>query len=223
MRRVGVGALGLVVAAVAGAAFAEGAAPPAEEHVRGVIVSRSGDALEVKSRTGGTVSLKLAGDLRVTQVEKADLGQIGKGEFIGTTTVPQPDGSLRAVEVHVFPESMRGTGEGQRPWDLGGSKSTMTNATVAGIQQKGGQGGTMTNATVAEKKKHGAGETLALEYKGGKATVLVPQGTPVVKIEPGDRSQLVQKAKIFAGVSRGQDGALVAHRIVVGKDVAPPM
>jgi hypothetical protein len=215
--------------AVAGAVWAQGAAAPPpsrDEHVRGDVASVSGDALTVKTKAGQTVALKLAPDLRVSRVEKADLGSIGQGTFIGTTAVPQPDGSLRAIEVHVFAESMRGTGEGHRPWDLGGSSSTMTNATVAGVHKNAGQGGTgstMTNATVAGVKKGGGGETLALEYQGGKKTVLVPAGTPVVKMEPGDRAQLAPGAHVFAIAAREPDGTLVAKRIAVGKEIAPPM
>ncbi len=222
------------VGVMAGAAWAQGAqktqgapAPSArDEHVRGEVASASGDTLTVKTKAGQTVELKLAPDLKVSKVEKTDLASVDKGAFIGTTAVPQADGSLRAIEVHVFAESMRGTGEGHRPWDLGGSKSTMTNATVANVKKsaaQGGTGSTMTNATVQGVQKAGGGETLALEYNGGKKTVLVPAGTPIVKLEPGDRALLAPGAHVFVIAGRGQDGSLVAKRIAAGKDVAPPM
>ena len=130
----------------------------------------------------------------------------------------QSDGTLRAVEVHVFPDSMRGTGEGHRPWDLQPG-STMTNATVAkvdetgGEAQSGGTGSTMTNATVAKVDDSGGARKLSLKYKGGEKTVVVPPGTPVVRIEPGDRSKLVPGAHVFAIASRQPDGTLVAERL----------
>jgi hypothetical protein len=221
----------VAVAVLAGAAWAQetkqaqGAAAR-DEHVRGDVASASGDTLTVKTKAGQTVELKLAPDVKVSKVEKTDLGSIDKGTFIGTTAVSQPDGSLRAIEVHVFPEAMRGTGEGHRPWDLGGTKSTMTNATVSNVKKNAGQAGTgstMTNATVQGVQKGGGAETLALEYKGGKKTVLVPAGTPIVKLEPGDRALLAPGAHVFVIAGREQDGSLVAKRIVAGKDVEPPM
>lgn len=102
----------------------------------------------------------------------------------------------------------------------------LTNAPVAGVEKSPGQAGTgstMTNATVQGVQKGGGGETLALEYKGGKKTVLVPAGTPVVKMEPGDRALLAPGAHVFVIASREQDGSLLAKRNVAGKDVEPPM
>jgi hypothetical protein len=140
--------------------------------------------------------------------------------------VPQQDGTLRAVEVHLFPDSMRGTGEGHRPWDLQPG-STMTNATVAKVQARGGKPGkqsTMTNATVAKVSGAGGSKTLQLKYKDGEKTVVVPPGTPVVKMAPADRSRLTPGAHVFAIVTREPDGGLVAQRITVGQgDTVPPM
>lgn len=204
-------------------------APAAQQHVRGDVVALRGDTLEVKSRSGEVMKLKLSDSAKVSMVGKADLGSIGDGAFIGTTAVQQSDGTLRAVEVHVFPDSMRGTGEGHRPWDLQPG-STMTNATVAkvdetgGEAQSGGTGSTMTNATVAKVDDSGGARKLSLKYKGGEKTVVVPPGTPVVQIEPGDRSKLVPGAHVFAIASRQPDGTLVAERLNVGKDgLVPPM
>jgi hypothetical protein len=119
--------------------------------------------------------------------------------------VPQADGTLRAVEVHVFPDSMRGTGEGHRPWDLQ-------------------PGSTMTNATVAKVDESGGARKLSLKYKDGEKTVVVPPGTPVVRMEPGDRSRLVPGAHVFVIASRQPDSPLVAERLNVGKDgLVPPM
>jgi len=212
----------LVLALFAAVATAE--QPAQQEHVRGDIAAVSGNTLRVKTRGGQEVALSLAPEVKVAAVKKADLGDIGEGVFIGTTAVPQPDGSLRAVEVHVFPESMRGTGEGFRPWDLQ-PKSTMTNATVARSEPQAGPSSpsTMTNATVSEVGKSGGGRKLQLRYPGGEKTVDVPANTPVVKLEPSDRSSLKTGAHLFAIAARRPDGTLVAQRITVGEDVAPPM
>lgn len=204
-------------------AGAQAAPPSGEEHVRGDVVSESGSRVVVKPPAGGTVALELAPDVRVARVEKMDPASVKEGAFVGTTTVPQADGSMWALEVHVFPESMRGTGEGQRPWDLGGSSSEMTNGKVVAMRSNPGQGSTMTNATVATVRRGDTGETLALEFQGGKATVLVPPGTTVVKVEPGSRAEIAPGAHVFAAVSRGPGGTLVAKRVIVGKGIAPPM
>ena len=104
--------------------------PPTPSRVRGTIEAVDGDVLAVKSRGGEDFKLRMASDMRLVGITKISLSDIKVGSFIGTTTVPGPDGSQNAVEVHVFPESMRGTGEGSRPFDLR-PNSTMTNATVA--------------------------------------------------------------------------------------------
>src|SRR5947199_4436829 len=102
---------------------------PSPSRVRGTIEGVEGDVLAVKSRSGEDVKLHMTGDIRVVGITKIALSDIKVGSFIGTTTVPGPEGSQNAVEVHVFPEDMRGTGEGSRPYDLR-PNSTMTNATV---------------------------------------------------------------------------------------------
>jgi hypothetical protein len=209
------------------------AAPAApQRHVRGDIVSLEGDTLTIKSRSGADVKLKLADNARVATIGKADMSSIGDGTFVGTTAVQQPDGTLRAVEVHVFPDSMRGTGEGHRPWDLQPG-STMTNATVAKVDQgasggaarASGTGSSMTNATVAKVDESGGGaRKLSLKYKDGEKTVIVPAGTPVVKIQPGDKSKLVPGAHVFAIVTRQADGTMLAERLNVGEGgLVPPM
>ena len=213
------------VVALFAAAVATAEQPaPQPEHVRGDIVAVSGNTLRVKTRGGQEVVLALAPSTSVATVKKAGLEDIGEGVFVGTTAVPQSDGTLRAVEVHLFPESMRGTGEGFRPWDLQ-PNSTMTNATVARSEPQAGRNArsTMTNATVAEVEKSGGGRKLQLRYAGGEKTVNVPASTPVVKLEPSDRSSLKTGAHLFAIAARQPDGTLIAQRVTVGEDVVPPM
>ncbi|HEX3696335.1 MAG TPA: hypothetical protein VH374_13215 [Polyangia bacterium] len=200
------------------AAIAETATP---EHVRGQVVSVDGSTLTVKSGEGKTTKLTLANDVKVALAEKGDLSDVKDGAFIGTTAVAGKDGALRAIEVHIFPDSMRGTGEGHRPWDLRPG-STMTNATVSKMDQSGGgkAASTMTNATVSKV----AGHKLSLKYKDGEQTVLVPSNAKVVKLEPGDKSELKPGVHLFAIASKQSDGSLRAERLTIGKDgLVPPM
>lgn len=200
-----------------------------QQHVRGDVTAVNGDTMDVRTRAGQVVHLKLADQLGVSSVEEADPSAIADGAFIGTTAVAQPDGTLRAVEVHVFPEAMRGAGEGHRAWDLKPG-SSMTNATVSGMSgsktsaAKQGTGSSMTNATVSGMKKDGGARTLKLQYQGGEQTVVVPSNIPVVRLAPGDRSMLAPGAHVFVIATQGDDGTLVAQRMVVGKGgVVPPM
>jgi len=205
---------------LASAAVAQASEQSAPEHVRGTITAVEGDTLTVKSREGKTVKVSLADNVRVAVAEKGKMSDVRDGAFIGTTAVPQSDGTLRAVEVHVFPDSMRGTGEGHRPWDLRPG-STMTNATVSKVDSSGGKApSTMTNATVSKV----AGRELTLKYNGGEKTVVVPSNAAVVKLEPGDRSQLQPGVHVFAIASRQPDGTLRAERLTIGKNgLMPPM
>lgn len=194
-------------------------APP-ERHLRGEVVTVSGSTVEMKTREGQTERFTIGDKTRVSVASKADLKRIDKNAYVGTTAVAQPDGTLRALEVHIFPEAARGSGEGHRPWDLQAG-SSMTNATVAGVGQGGGS--TMTNATVSDATSSGRGMRMTLRYKDGEKTVVVPSGTTVVQLDPADRSRLTPGARIFAAVKPSDGGASVADRIVVGKDIAPPM
>jgi len=207
------------------AAARAAAAPPAqEEHVRGVVSSLANGVVTVKSADGSTRQLRLGDKTRVSVATPANTGAIAKGEYVGTTAVQAPDGSLRALEVHVFPESMRGAGEGHRPWDLRPG-STMTNAKVSGVAAEGqGSQSTMTNANVSGVAAAPGGEQLSLSYAGGQKTVLVAPGTPVVRLEPADRSAIAAGGHVFAAGARQPDGSIAVDRMVVGKDGAiPPM
>jgi hypothetical protein len=176
--------------------------------VRGKIAAVEKDALEVTT-SAGEVLVKLPDDIRITGVEAAKLSDISSGEYVGTTAVKQSNGSLKALEVHIFPESARGTGEGHRPWDLTPG-STMTNANVEKVEQ-----------VPVEKTEE---QLLTLKYKGGEQKVMVPPGTPVVKAVPGDRSLLRSGTGVFIPSVRSADGTLTATRITAGiGGVMPPM
>ncbi len=185
-----------IVMVVASSLYAIAQQPPTPSRLRGTIEGIDGDELAVKSRGGEDVKLRMTGDIRVVGIIKISLADIKVGSFIGTTTVPGPDGGENAIEVHVFPEDMRGTGEGSRPFDLR-PNSTMTNATVA--------------ESVAGKDGH----TLL---------VVVPPDTPVVTYAPADKSELKAGAKVIAALKRLPDGSLETNRVSVGLDgLTPPM
>jgi hypothetical protein len=174
--------------------------------VRGTIERVEGQTLVVKSRDGAELKVVLADNALVVALVKASLSDIKQGSFVGVTGMPQADGSQKAVEVHIFPEAMRGTGEGHRPWDLR-PQSTMTNAnveqTVAGVD----------------------GHTLTLKYKDGEKKIIVVPETAIVTYLPGDKSELKPGVKIFiAAANKQPDGTLQAPRVNFGKDgLTPPM
>jgi hypothetical protein len=179
--------------------------PPSPTRVRGTIEGVEGDVLAVKSRSGEDFKLRMASDMRLVGIVKISLSDIKVGSFVGTTTVPGPDGSENAVEVHVFPEEMRGTGEGSRPFDL------RPNAT-------------MTNATVAESVAGNDGHTLLVKYKDGEKKVVVSPDTPVVTYVHAEKSELKAGAKVIAFFKKLPDGAFEANRISVGLNgLTPPM
>jgi hypothetical protein len=176
--------------------------------IRGKIAAVEKGALKVTT-SAGDVLVKFADDVRVGAVEAAKLSDIGAGNYVGTTAVKQPDGTLKALEVHIFPESSRGTGEGHRPWDLQPG-STMTNANVDKIE-----------AFAAEKVQ---GQLLTLKYKDGEQKIFVPPGTPIVKNVAGDRSLLQPGTGVYIAAVRGEDGTITATRITAGiGGIMPPM
>ncbi len=194
-----------VAMVVASSLYAIAQQPPTPSRVRGTIEGIDGKVLAVKSRAGEDFKLKMTDDMRVVGIIKISLADIKVGSFIGTTTVPGPDGGQNAVEVHVFPEDMRGTGEGSRPYDLR-PNSTMTNATVA--------------TTVAGNDGH----TLLIKYKDGEKKVVVGPDTPVVTYVPADKSDLKPGAKMIAFIKQLPDGSYETNRVSVGRDgLTPPM
>lgn len=187
--------------AVAGTAFA--AEPP--PRTRGTIERLDGDVLTLALRGGQKAMFKLTPDTRIVGAIDAQLGAIKPDTYIGTSAAPQPDGTLKAMEVHVFPESMRGTGDGHYPWDLDGG-NTMTNGAVGALA------GT-------------SGRTMTVKYQGGERKVVVPEGTPVVAFEPADRSIVKPGARALVIAPKGADGTQSAAAfLVVGENgVNPPM
>jgi hypothetical protein len=204
MTRFMLGAAGLALLLASTASFAQ---QPATVRVRGTIEKVDGAMLTVLSRDHQTTyKIKVADNAAVRGIVKAPLSDIKQNSFIGVTGMPQADGSQKAVEIHIFPEAMRGTGEGHRPWDL------VPNST-------------MTNATVTQQVKGVQGDEITLKYKDGEKKILVVPQTVIVTYVPGDKSELKPGAKIFiAGAQKKEDGSLEAASISVGRDgLAPPM
>ena len=164
--------------------------------IRGTIAAVDGQRLTV-STAGGEVRVTLAEPLAVIGAVGARLSDIAPGAYVGTAAHAQPDGTFRSIEVHIFPETMRGTGEGHRPWER--PETTMTNATVEAVVQR------------AE------GSLLTLKHKDGETRVVVPPDTPIVRYVPGDRSLIVPGASVvLIGARRAEDGTIRAPRVTVG-------
>src|SRR5262252_4853339 len=181
-------ALGAAVLAAVGAS-AVWAQQPQSVRVRGAIEKVDGNTVVVKSADGGDVTLTLTPNAQIVGVVKATLAEIKPGSFVGSAAMPQPDGSQKALEVHIFAESQRGTGEGHRPYTI--PNSTMTNGTVG--------------ATVTGNDGH----TLTVKYKEGEKKIVVPPGTPVVRYEIGDKSELKSGAQVaLLNVTKQADGTL---------------
>ena len=173
--------------------------------VRGTIERVDGDTYFVKSREGSELKLKLAPKVTITAIVPASLADIKQGSYVGSAAMPMPDGSQKALEVHIFPEPMHGTGEGHRGFDLKPSS-------------------TMTNGTVDKTTASSDGQVLTLKYKDGEKTIIVPPDIPIVSYVTGDVSELKVGARIFIGAANKQpDGSLQAGRVNVGRGVAPPM
>lgn len=181
-----------------GSALAQ--APAATQRIRGDLVALDGLHLQVRSRGGEMLAVTLAENYNVTAVVRIDLAAIKQGAFIGTASMAQPDGTLTALEVLVFPEAMRGSGEGHYARDLKPG-SMMTKATVAEV------------ATLTQTH----GRQLSLKYKDGEKTMVVPEDVPIVTFEPGERAMLLPGAHIVLTAAKQPDGSLTAGRVVVGK------
>ncbi|HLX79082.1 MAG TPA: hypothetical protein VKS43_00705 [Burkholderiales bacterium] len=183
-------------------AMAQAPAP----RIRGAIEKFDAGMLTIKQRDGGTIAVKVGDKVGVTGVVAAPLSDVRTGKFIGTATLGSKDGALVALEVLIFPDAMRGAGEGHYAWDLK-PESMMTNANIEGL---------VSDAT---------GRRLMLRYKGGEQTVLVPEGTPIVTFVDADASALKPGAHVFISrATREADGSISAARVAVGLDgLIPPM
>jgi hypothetical protein len=181
-------------------AQAQTAMPP---RISGTIEAFDGQTLTVKPASGEAVTVLVPDSVRIGAVEDRTLDDIKPGDFVGSAAVEGADGKLHAQEVHIFPEAMRGTGEGHRP--MGEPKQTMTNATVA---------------VVAAAPK---GRTLELDYKGGKQAVEVDPGTRVVLLVPGDRSLLKAGAAVAVFAAKAADGTLTARSVQAEKNGVKPL
>jgi hypothetical protein len=179
---------------------------PPTVRIRGTIEAVDLPMLSIKSREGADMKVRVTDNVAVFGVARTELSEIKEGSYIGVTGMPQPDGTQKAVAVHIFPEDQRGAAEGFRPWDQRPNS-------------------TMTNATVAQTVKGTDGQNILVKYKDGEKKVVVPEGTPVVTFVAGDKSELKPGAKIIIfGAVKKDDGTLEANRVNVGRDgITPPM
>jgi hypothetical protein len=196
-------AISLITLCTAGLTQAQDA-PGMRIGVRGEITGVSADVLQVHVTSGENVVIHLTENTKVRAVTLANIEDIKPGSYIGSAAVPQEDGSLKALEVHVFPPELAGSGDGHRPFDLA-KGSSMTNGSVGDLVVSNGR-------------------VLTVNYKGGQQKILVPEDVPIVNLLPGDRSLLKVGVKIVTFVTQGADGTLTAQSISAGKDgVTPPM
>jgi hypothetical protein len=172
--------------------------------VRGAITAIEGDSLKIHSNRGEDLQVALTPDTQIRGVTLAQVSEIKPGSYIGSAAVPLPDGSLKALEVHVFPPAMAGTGDGHRAFDLT-PDSTMTNGSVGDL--------------VAS-----TGRTITVNYKGGQKKIVIPDDVPIVNLVPGDRSLLKPGVKVVLQAQKGAANTLTALSISAGENgVTPPM
>jgi len=194
----------LAGALLAASCVVASAQPAPTVRVKGTIEKVDGNVLTLKT-AAGEEKLTLTGNAQVVAVLKASMADIKENTFLGSAAMPQADGSQKALEVHIFPEAMRGTGEGHRPWDLQ-------------------PGSTMTNATVAQMVKAVDGQTITLKYKDGEKKIFVPKEAPIVTFDKADRSDLKAGAHVMVVAAKQPDGSFTANRVLVGKNgLVPPM
>ena len=200
-------ALRIFTAAACAAALAIASASAQDKpvRIRGTVEQMDGQMMTIKARSGEMLKVKLADDGKVVALVKASLADIKPGSFVGSTAMPEQDGSWKAVEVHIFPEAMRGTGEGDRAYDYK-PKSTMTNGTV--------------DASVAKV----SGSTMTLKYKEGEKKIDVTPETVIVMYAPGNKDELKPGAQIIIMQSEKQaDGSFLAKNVYVGRGLTPAM
>jgi len=174
------------------------------QRLRGTIERVDGNALFAKARDGAAITLKLADNATVTAVYKATRADIKEGDYIGSGAMPQADGSQKALEVHIFAASMRGQGDGHRPWN-GAPNSTMTNGAVGSIVSGVD------------------GPVILVKYKDGEMKIIVGADTPIVRYEAGGMDDIKAGAAFsVVAATRQADGTFTAARINVGRDGGAP-
>src|ERR1700760_3684835 len=211
--------LGLAIAASALVPFAAFAATGTPEHVRGTIASATADSVTVDTYANKPVTIALTGQTTYLKVEKSNLNNVEKGSFIGTAT-KDIGGTQVALEVVIFPPSMRGTGEGHYAWDkipdttLSGraqTSSSMTNGNVSAVSTSVPTvNSTMTNGDVAASQSQGGVTHLVVTYKGGQEDVLVPPTAPIVTFRPGTKALVAKGNDVFIKATQTGSG-LVGH------------
>jgi len=190
--------LGASAAALLFAASFAAAQAPQMVRVRATLENVSVPMLTAKARDGAEMKIKLADNAPVNEVVKASLADIKDNSYIAVTAMPQPDGSQKAVAILIFPEAMRGVGEGHRPWDLEPNS-------------------TMTNATVAEQVAGTDGQSVTVKYKDGDKKILVTPATIIVTYKKSAASDLKAGQKIFvAAAKKLDDGTLEAPNVAYG-------
>ena len=202
-RATGLAAVALVIATSVALAQTPPANPPVR--VRGTVEKVDGNTVMVKLASGENATIKLADNVRVLGLEKITIADVKPGNYVGVSSMPQTDGTQKAMHVHIFPDAMRGVAEGHTPWDSR-------------------PGAMMTNANVESTVASNDGQTLMVKYKDGEKKVIVPADAVIVKYVPGDKAELAPGAKIFViGAQRQPDGTLTAANVTVGRGITPPM
>src|SRR4051794_9496226 len=189
-----------VVTTVIATAWAQ---QPPPVRIRGTIEGVDGQTLAIKTREGADVKVKMTDNVAVFAVVKTSLSEVKEGSYIGVTGMPQPDGTQKAIAVHIFPENQRGAAEGFRPWDRQPNS-------------------TMTNATVAQTVKGTDGQNITVKYKDGEKKVVVPPETPIVTFVASDKSEVKAGSNIIIFGATKKDDVLEANRVNVGRDGIPP-
>jgi len=198
--------LGAILFAAAAGWTGASAQQPERMNVRGTVEKIDGNSMTVKSREGPDLVVKFADNVTVRGLVKASLADVKPGAYIGVSAMPQNGGTERALHVHIFPEAMRGQGEGYRQFDVR-------------------PGSTMTNAAVDSMVVSSDGQIVTVKYKDGEKKFIVPPDAPIVAYVPGTRDDLKPGAKIMIfNAVKQPDGSFQAGSVNVGRDgLTPPM